>query len=83
MQGRPNSLPLVKLLTRPGCVTCDKAKFVLKKIKAQGTDFEGKVVNILKERKYIHFNDELPVILVDEEPVCRITVHETTLREAI
>ena len=43
----PMKLPLVKLLTRPGCVTCDKAKFVLKRIKAQGVDFEGKVVNIL------------------------------------
>ena len=63
-------LPLVKLLTRPGCVTCDKAKFVLKRIKAQGVNFEGKVVNILKERQYIEYNDYLPVILVDEEPVC-------------
>lgn len=76
-------LPLVKLLTRPGCVTCDQAKFVLKRIKASGTNFEGKVVNILKERGYINFNDELPVILVDEEPICKITVNESVLREAI
>ena len=74
---------MVKLLTRPGCVTCDQAKFVLKRIKASGVNFEGKVVNILKERQYIHFNDELPVILVDEEPVSRITVSEKELREAI
>ena len=76
-------LPLVKLLTRPGCVTCDQAKFVLKRIKAQGVDFEGKVVNILKERQYIEFNDFLPVILVDEDPVCKTTVNEAFIRAAI
>lgn len=74
---------MVKLLTRPGCVTCDQAKFVLKKIKAQGTNFDGKVVNILKERSYIGYNDELPVILVEEEPICKISVNESELREAI
>ena len=79
----PGRVPLVKLLTRPGCVTCDQAKFILKRIKAQGVNFDGKVVNILKERQYISYNDELPVILVDEEPVCRITVNETLLRQAI
>ena len=61
-----NRLPLVKLLTRPGCTTCDQAKFVLKKIKGRGVQFEGKVINILKERQYMIYNDELPVILVDE-----------------
>jgi len=76
-------LPVVKLLTRPGCLTCDQAKFVLRRIKQQGTDFEGQVVNILKERAYLGFNDELPVILVDEEPVVRTNVNERLLRDAI
>jgi hypothetical protein len=56
---------------------------VLKRIKALGTNFDGKVVNILKERSYISYNDELPVILVEEEPVCKITVNEAELRIAI
>ena len=76
-------LPIVKLLTRPGCVPCEQAKFVLRRIKANGINFEGKVVNILKERKYIDFNDELPVILVDEEIACRTTINESELRAAI
>ena len=76
-------IPKVKLLSRPGCVTCDDAKFILRRIKASGVNFDGKVVNILKERQYISFNDELPVILVDEEPVCKLTINETFLRQAI
>ena len=56
---------------------------MLKRIKALGTNFDGKVVNILKERSYISYNDELPVILVEEEPVCKITVNEAELRIAI
>ena len=77
------ALPLVKLLTRPGCVTCDQAKFILKRIKAQGVNFEGKVVNIMKERQYMVYNDELPVILVDEEVACRTTVNESVLKKSI
>jgi hypothetical protein len=78
-----NRLPLVKLLTRPGCVTCDQAKFILKKIKGRGLMFEGKVINILKDRQYIKFNDELPVILVDEEVASRTYIVESDLYKAI
>lgn len=45
--------------------------------------FEGKVVNILKEREYIGFNDELPVILVDEVVVNRTYIVESELYDAI
>jgi len=68
-------IPLVKLLTRPGCCACDQAKFVLKKLKTQ-INFDVKVVNILKEERYKIYNDELPVILVEEEPVCRVKIVE-------
>ena len=75
-------LPLVKLLTRPGCIPCDQAKFVLKKLKTR-VDFEAKVVNILKEPEYKRFNDEVPVILVDEEPICKTKIVEAHIYEAI
>ena len=75
-------LPIVKLLTRPGCVTCDKAKFVLRRVK-EVAPFEGKVVNILQNRQYMIYNDELPVILVDEEVACRIEVDESVVRKAV
>jgi hypothetical protein len=39
-------------------------------------NFDVKVVNILKEDKYKVYNDELPVILVDERPVCRVKIIE-------
>jgi ribosomal protein L14 len=45
--------------------------------------FEGKVVNILKATEYMHFNDELPVILVEEQVVCRTRVEESVIREAV
>ena len=76
------TLPLVKLLTRPGCVTCDQAKFVIKKLRVR-CNFEAKVVNILKEKQYMEHNDFLPVILVNEKVVCRTTVSERDLKEAI
>ncbi len=41
-------VPIVKLLTRPGCCACDSAKFVLKRLRTQ-VNFDVKVVNILKE----------------------------------
>ena len=45
--------------------------------------FEGKVINILKYRQYIKFNDELPVILVDEEVASRTYIVESDLYKAI
>lgn len=45
--------------------------------------FEGKVVNILKQQEYLVYNDELPVILVEEQPVCRVKVDEAVIREAV
>lgn len=75
-------LPLVKLLTRPGCVPCDQAKFVLRKLKTR-IEFEGKIVNILKEAQYSCYNDEVPVVLVDEVPICRTRVVESDIYDAI
>ena len=40
-------------------------------------------MNILKEEKYKIYNNELPVILVEEEPICRVKIVEQALREAI
>jgi hypothetical protein len=75
-------LPVVKLLTRPGCCLCDQAKFVLRKVK-EVAPFEGKVVNILQESAYFRHNDDLPVILVEEELVCKTRVDEKSIREAV
>lgn len=75
-------LPIVKLLTRPGCSLCDQARFVLRKVK-QVAPFEGKVVNILNEPAYLVHNDFLPVILVEEEPVCKTRVEEAIVRDAV
>lgn len=75
-------LPIVKLLTRPGCTLCDQAKFILKRVK-EVAPFDGKIVNILQQTQYLQFNDELPVILVEEEPVCRIKVDEAIVKKAV
>ena len=73
---------VVKLLTRPGCTLCDQAKFIIRRIRdtERSISMEAKSVNILKETQYLHYNDELPVILVDETPVCRTEVKESVLR---
>ena len=72
-------LPVVKLLTRPGCCLCDQAKFVLRRVK-EVVPFDGKVVNILQNETYLHQNDELPVILVEEVAVCKIKINEEAIR---
>jgi hypothetical protein len=45
--------------------------------------FDVKVVNILKEQQYQIYNDELPVILVNEVPVCKVKIVEQVIRDAI
>ncbi len=55
---------------------------MLKRLRTQ-VNFDVKVVNILKEEQYRIYNDELPVILVDERPVCRVKLVEQDIREAI
>ena len=78
-----NRLAVVKLLTRPGCVPCEQAKFILKKIKTKHS-YEGKVINILKQKEqYGHYNDFLPVILVNDHEVCKLKVEESKIIEAI
>lgn len=76
------AIPIVKLLTRPGCCACDQAKFVIRRLK-QTLTFEVKVVNILKESQYKIYNDELPVVLVNEVAICRTKIIENDLRLAI
>jgi len=75
-------LPLVKLLTRPGCEACNRGKFILRRLKAHA-HFDAKVVNILKNQEYMKYNDQLPVILVEEEPVCVNRIVERDLRVSI
>ena len=75
-------LPLVKLLTRPGCEACSKGKFILRRLKLH-VSFDAKVVNILKSPEYMKYNDVLPVILVEEELVCKSRLIERDLRESI
>ncbi len=76
------SLPLVKLLTRPGCEACTRGKFILRRLR-NIVPFEAKVVNILKNPEYMIYSEELPVILVEEKPICRTRIVERDLREAI
>lgn len=72
----------VKLLTRPGCEACNRGKFILRRLKFHA-EFTASVVNILKQQEYMIYNDQLPVILVEEEPVCRGRIVERDLRKAI
>jgi hypothetical protein len=73
---------VVKLLTRPGCEACTRGKFILRRLKHH-VPFTASVVNILKQQQYLPYSDELPVILVEEEPVCRGRIVERDLRRAI
>jgi hypothetical protein len=75
-------LPIVKLLTKPGCCACDNALFILRRLK-EHTPFEGKVVNILKHEEYLIHKDDLPVILVNETVVCKQRVIESNLRNEL
>ncbi len=73
---------LVKLLTRPGCEACNRGKFILRRLKLHA-DFDAKVVNILKDQQYMIYSNDLPVILVEEQPICRGKIVERDLRKAI
>ena len=73
---------LVKLLTRPGCEACSRGKFILRRLKLH-VPFEAQVVNIMKEKEYQIYNNDLPVILVEEEPICRGKIIERDLKKAI
>jgi hypothetical protein len=77
-----NRLPIVKLLTRPGCEACNRGKFILRRLKNH-VDFTAKVVNIAKEQQYSTYNDYLPAILVEEKLICKTKIVERDLREAI
>ncbi len=73
----------VKLLTRPGCEACDRGRFILRRLKYHAT-FTASVVNILKHQEaYMKYSEELPVILVEEEAICRGKIVERDLKRAI
>lgn len=73
---------LVKLLSKPGCCACEPAKFVLKRVKAR-INFEGKVVNILKHPEYMQYQNEIPVVLVNEEVICKSHIVESDIFNAV
>ena len=73
---------MVKLLTRPGCEACNLGKFILRRLKLH-VNFDAKVVNILKDQQYMIYSNDLPVILVEEQPICRGKIVERDLRKAI
>jgi len=77
-----NRVALVKLLTRPGCEACTRGKFILRRLKLH-VPFTAQVVNILKDQKYMIYANDLPVILVEEEPICRGKISERDLRKSI
>jgi hypothetical protein len=72
----------VKLLTRPGCEACNLGKFILRRLRLH-VPFDARVVNILKDQTYAKYSNDLPVILVEEEPICRGKIIERDLRKAI
>ena len=64
------------------------AKFLLKKLKSSGLNFEGKVINIDKHPEYAAFSDKIPVILINDKVFYERNeqqnkLRETDLREAI
>jgi glutaredoxin len=78
----------ILLLSRPCCKPCDGAKFLLKKLKSSGLNFEGKVINIDKHPEYAAFSDKIPVILINDKVFYERNeqqnkLRETDLREAI
>ena len=59
---------LVRVLVKPGCVSCNVSTFIVKRLN-QKYDFDVKFINI-KERKYheyMVYADRLPQIFVQEE----------------
>lgn len=66
---------VVKLLTRPGCEACSRTKFILRRLRNH-VEFQAKEVNILKYQEYSIYNDVLPVVLVNEVPVCKTKIVE-------
>jgi hypothetical protein len=72
----------VKLLTRPGCEACTRGKFILRRLKLH-VPFAAQVVNIMRQQEYMVYSNDLPVILVEEQPICRGRIVERDLRKAI
>lgn len=74
---------VVKLLTKPGCTLCEKAVFVLKRIKTKYPSLELSKCDITRLPQYQQYLLEVPVILVNEHPACRMSIHELDITTRI
>ena len=74
---------VVKLLTKPGCVLCEKSYFVLGRQRRRFPEASFQVVNIQRKPEYAKFLNELPVVLVNEEVACKFKTSEKSVRELL
>jgi glutaredoxin len=66
--------PLVTLYTRAGCHLCDAAKAVIMEaLRGAAFDYEEVDIDTDEELRRV-YNDEVPVVAIDREPVFRYAV---------
>ena len=70
------------MLTKLGCSLCDKAVFILRRIK-EHERVEVFVENIENKSEYKYYLNKVPVILVNGEEVSVYKVDESLVRQKI
>jgi disulfide oxidoreductase YuzD len=67
---------IIKLLTKPGCTVCERSIFILKRIKTIHPTVKLSKCDVSRLIQYHQYINDLPVILVNEEVVCKTKVRE-------
>ncbi|KAM3143788.1 hypothetical protein pb186bvf_004064 [Paramecium bursaria] len=74
----------IKLLTKQGCTLCEQAVFPLQRLKLIYPDqLRITKVYIENKKEFQQYIDKVPVILVNDEPICVTEICERELRLAI
>jgi glutaredoxin len=74
-------LPLVTLYARPDCHLCDEARAGLKRLRAEGLDFELEEVNIdADDELHARYLERIPVVELDGEVLSELHLDADGLR---
>ena len=76
------SIPIVSILTKRGCTLCERSYFIVRRLKYK-FPIDVKIIDINKQRAYLKYSSDLPVIMVNEEVVSKLKINERSIRLAI
>lgn len=65
---------VVKLLTKPGCTLCERSVFLLKRLKIRYPMLQLSKCDIMRLPQYHQYALDLPVVLINEQPVCKLKI---------